>query len=58
MAVIPPVYGNLEVLNVFAVYYIFVESQNMVTYLVTRWLLVGYLWLLVPVQVLRQYVWN
>ena len=58
MAVIPPLYGNLEVLNVFAVYYIFVESQNMVTYLVTRWLLVGYLWLLVPVQVLRQYVWN
>ena len=58
MAVIPPLYGNLEVLNVFAVYYIFVELQNMVTYLVTRWLLVGYLWLLVPVQVLRQYVWN
>ena len=58
MAVIPPLYGNLEVLNVFAVYYIFVEIQNMVTYLVTRWLLVGYLWLLVPVQVLRQYVWN
>lgn len=58
MAVIPPLYGNLEVLNVFVLYYILVESQNMVTYLVTRWLLVGYSWLLVPVQVLRQYMLN